>query len=99
MAIGKRRYGKPRTEAERKARHKRLYPGTKLPLRGTGRMRNKKIYVKNPKLKKRIFKSIKIYERLALKSYDQGKMVQGKKYEAKSDKLYKDNYYKMFGTR
>lgn len=33
---GNRRNGKPRTEAERKARHKRLYGNSKLPERGTG---------------------------------------------------------------
>jgi len=37
MTSGKRRKGKPRTDAERKARHKRLHPKTKLPKRGTGR--------------------------------------------------------------
>jgi len=36
MAAGARRKGKPRSEAERKERHKRLHPGTKLPPRGTG---------------------------------------------------------------
>jgi len=42
-----RRFGKPRTNAERKARHQRLYGTTKLPARGTGlssrakRLRNK----------------------------------------------------------
>jgi predicted RNA-binding protein with RPS1 domain len=39
------------------------------------------------------------YEDLAIKAYEKGKMAQGKKYEAKSDKLYKDNYNKMFGRR
>ena len=34
--MAERRFGKPRTEAQRRARHKRLYPGTKLPPRGTG---------------------------------------------------------------
>lgn len=33
---GKRRLGNPRTTKERKARHKRLHPGTKMPARGTG---------------------------------------------------------------
>jgi len=33
---GPRRLGNPRTEAERKARHKRLHPKTALPPRGTG---------------------------------------------------------------
>ena len=36
MVAGQRRKGKPRTDAERKARHKRLYGDTKLPRRGTG---------------------------------------------------------------
>lgn len=38
MARGARRNGRPRTEAERRARHKKLY-GAKSPLppRGTGR--------------------------------------------------------------
>jgi hypothetical protein len=36
MQDSKRRYGKPRTEAQRKARHKSLYGTAKLPKRGTG---------------------------------------------------------------
>jgi len=39
MAQGPRRMGKPRTEAERKARHKALYGSDKPPPRGTGRKR------------------------------------------------------------
>ncbi len=31
-----RRKGKPRTNTERRRRHKRLHPGTPLPRRGTG---------------------------------------------------------------
>jgi len=39
----KRRYGQPRTEAERRRRHQKLYGTTKLPARGTGlRKKNKK---------------------------------------------------------
>jgi len=34
--VQERRYGKPRTEAERRARHKRLFGTSKLPPRGTG---------------------------------------------------------------
>lgn len=34
---GVRREGKPRTEEERKARHKKLFGTDKLPARGTGR--------------------------------------------------------------
>ncbi len=33
------RYGNPRSEEERAARHEDLYPGTPLPERGTGRTR------------------------------------------------------------
>ena len=32
-----RRLGNPRTEEERKVRHERLHPNTKVPPRGTGR--------------------------------------------------------------
>ena len=43
MQDGQRRMGKPRTEAERKARHKGLYGSTKLPPRGTGMNLNEAI--------------------------------------------------------
>jgi len=36
MWDGKRRLGNPRTDEERRVRHKRLYGTTKLPPRGTG---------------------------------------------------------------
>ena len=36
-----RRNGKPRTTAERKKRHKKLYGNTNLPPRGTGRKKEK----------------------------------------------------------
>jgi len=36
MNDGKRRLGKPRTDEERRKRHKRLYGTSKLPPRGTG---------------------------------------------------------------
>ena len=38
-----RRRGKPRTEAERKQRHKRLYGTSKLPARGSGLAKRKLI--------------------------------------------------------
>ena len=42
MAAGPRRGGKPRTEKERKERHKRLFgEKSKLPRRGTGLKRKK----------------------------------------------------------
>jgi len=41
---GERRFGKPRTEEERRKRHKRLYgKGSKLPKRGTGLNLNERI--------------------------------------------------------
>jgi len=36
MPAEERRLGHPRTEEERRARHKKLTGGTKLPPRGTG---------------------------------------------------------------
>jgi len=42
MSAGRRRSGKPRSEAQRKARHKRLHPGTPLPKRGTGLRKRRK---------------------------------------------------------
>ena len=42
MPAGARRNGRPRTEAERKARHKRLHgKNAKVPPRGTGLKRKK----------------------------------------------------------
>ena len=42
MSVGARRNGKPRTEAERRARHKRLHgKNAKVPPRGTGLKRKK----------------------------------------------------------
>lgn len=42
MAAGTRRMGKPRTDAERRIRHKRIHGTDKLPPRGTGLKRKKK---------------------------------------------------------
>ena len=39
MAYDYPKYGNPRSEVERRRRHKRLHPGTKLPPRGTGKGR------------------------------------------------------------
>jgi len=40
MAFDYRKYGKPRTNEERRKRHKRLYGTSKLPPRGTGILGN-----------------------------------------------------------
>jgi len=42
MSAGNRRGGQRRSQAERRARHKRLHPGTPLPKRGTGLRRRSK---------------------------------------------------------
>jgi len=39
--LAKRRMGNPRTNEERKARHKKLYGTTKLPPRGSGLKRGR----------------------------------------------------------
>lgn len=36
MQDGQRRFGHPRTDEERRKRHKKLYGNSKLPSRGTG---------------------------------------------------------------
>ena len=37
MAYDYPKYGNPRSEAERRRRHKRMHPNTKLPKRGSGK--------------------------------------------------------------
>ena len=55
------------------------------------------IKVINKPLKKKIYKSINRYDNLAIKAYEKGNMMQGAKYEAKSDNLYKKYYHKIWG--
>ena len=57
------------------------------------------IYTKNPELKKKIFKLIRRYENLAIRSYEKGNIKLGKKYEKESDNLYRKNYKKIFTTQ
>jgi hypothetical protein len=54
MAAGEPRLGNPRTDAERKKRHKKLYGNTKLPSRGTG-------------LKKKTTKADELYNHFGIK--------------------------------
>ena len=51
---------------------------------------------KNPALKKKIFKKMSVYDKKALVCYRKGDMKCGKKNEAISDRLYKNNYSKIF---
>jgi len=50
----------------------------------------------NPNLRKKIFSEMNKLDNLAIKEYEKGNMEKGKFYENKSDKLYKENYNKMF---
>ena len=54
------------------------------------------IYVKNQRLKTQVFKSMDYWDTLSLKAYKQGDLKKGKKYENKSDKIYRENYHKIF---
>jgi hypothetical protein len=54
------------------------------------------ILTRNPKLKREVFKKIKKNEDLAMKEYKKGNLKKGKVYEKRADKLYADNYDKMF---
>lgn len=54
------------------------------------------VIVKNPTLKKQVLKKIDFATNKALKCYEKGDMKCGKKWDKKSDDLYKKNYYKMF---
>jgi hypothetical protein len=54
------------------------------------------VIVKNPKLRSRVFKQMRVADNMALKAYSRGDMKSGKKWERISEKLYKRNYSKMF---
>ena len=54
------------------------------------------IKVKNPTLKKKVFAKMNYYDKQAIKNYEVGNMKKGKYYESLSDKIYKDNYSKIF---
>lgn len=54
------------------------------------------IKVKNQKLKIKVYKKLREYYDKQLELIAKGKMKEAKKYEKLSDKLYRDNYYKIF---
>lgn len=54
------------------------------------------ITIKNPSLRKKVFKKLRVLHSRAVKAYERGDMKTGKKLEKLSDNLYKRNYYKMF---
>lgn len=57
------------------------------------------IKIINKKLHTDVFKKIDYYDKMASKSYNRGDMKMGKKWESKSNKIYKDNYTKMFNVK
>jgi len=57
------------------------------------------VFVKNPKLRFKVFKRMKFWDDKALKAFSKGDSKKGKQFEAKSDKLYADNYNNMFDVR
>ena len=54
------------------------------------------VTVRNPALKRRIFKQMNSFDSKASRCYKKGDMKCGEKWEKKSDSLYKKNYNKMF---
>ncbi len=52
----------------------------------------------NPKLKKKVFKSMRHWEDLAINAYEKGELKKGRGFEKKSDKLYERNYSKIFAS-
>jgi len=54
------------------------------------------VTIKNPTLHKVVFKRIDNYSSKALKCYEKGDMKCGRRWEKKSDDIYKKNYKKMF---
>lgn len=54
------------------------------------------VTIKNPVLKKRIFKQMDSFDSKALKCYKKGDIKCGKRWEKRSDVLYKKNYNKIF---
>lgn len=57
------------------------------------------IKIINKKLHSSVFKKINTYNDNAKKAYTQGYMRVGEKWEKMSDKIYKDNYTKMFNVK
>jgi hypothetical protein len=54
------------------------------------------VTIKNPTLHKVVFRKIDDYDSKAIKCYEKGDMKCGKRWEKKSDDIYKKNYKKMF---
>jgi hypothetical protein len=54
------------------------------------------IKVKDYKLKKKIMGQVDKYYNKAEKEFNKGNMKMGKRYEKAGDKIYKDNYSKIF---
>jgi hypothetical protein len=57
------------------------------------------IKIVNKKLHTSVFKRINTYYDRAKRAYKKGDMKMGEKWEKMSDKIYKDNYTKMFNVK
>jgi hypothetical protein len=54
------------------------------------------VTVKNPALKRKVFRLMDKYDSEALKAYKAGNMARGRAYEKRSDRAYASNYNKIF---
>ena len=54
------------------------------------------IFVADKKLKKKVYGEIGKFENMAVDEYKKGNMDLGKAYEEKADKLYANNYKKIW---
>ncbi len=54
------------------------------------------ITIKNRALKKKVFSQMDKFDKRALSEYKKGNMIEGRRLEKKSDKLYDKNYNKIF---
>jgi hypothetical protein len=57
------------------------------------------VTIKNKDLHKKIFKEINKFEDKAILYYKKGDIKKGKTFEKKADKLYDNNYNKMFEVK
>lgn len=55
-----------------------------------------KTQIKNKTLYDKVMRTAKRYTALAYKAYSQGKRREGNKYDRLADKVYNDNFFKMF---
>jgi hypothetical protein len=57
------------------------------------------VIIKDKKLHSKIMDKIKTLNSLELKAINKGNLTKSREFEKKADKLYKENYYKMFSIK